>query len=248
MINFLTIAFNAILYRPIFNALILLYEYLPGHDFGVAIIVLTCIIRLLLYPSTIKSIKSQKALQEIQPKIKEVQAKFKDDKGEQAKAVMDLYKKEKINPLSGCLPLLIQLPILIALFLALKSLAANSDSLSPDLFYSFVPYSGNINHMFLGIMDITKASAVLAVLAGISQFFQSKMMTASNASSKKTGDFSQMMQKQMLYFFPVFTVLILWRLPSAIGLYWMTTSLFSIGQQYLILNSKNPKCSPDKNS
>ena len=103
--SFLTLAFNTILYRPLFNALLLLYEYLPGQDFGVAIIVLTCIIRLALYPSTLKSIKSQKALQEIQPKIKEIQTKFKHKKEEQGRAMMELYKKEKINPLSGCLPL-----------------------------------------------------------------------------------------------------------------------------------------------
>ena len=226
------LAFDTILYRPLFNALVLLYECLPGHDFGVAIIVLTCIIRILLYPSTLKSIKSQRALQEIQPKMKEIQAKFKNDKAKQAQATMELYKKEKINPLSGCLPVLVQLPILIALFWALKNLAGNFGSIDTGILYSFVPDPGEINPMFLGVMSLTEPSIVLAVFAGISQFFQSKMLT-SKTSSGKSGDFSQMMQKQMLYFFPIFTILILWKLPSAIGLYWLTTTLFAIGQQYL---------------
>ena len=230
-------AFNTILYRPLFNALVLLYEYLPGNDFGIAIIVLTCIIRLLLYPSTLKSVKSQKALQEIQPKIKEIQNKFKNNKAEQAKATMELYRREKISPFSGCLPLLLQLPILIALFLVLRNLSGNSDSISMDLFYSFVPYSGSINSMFLGFLNLTKPSSVLAILAGITQFFQTKMVAPK--TSKAGGDFSQIMQKQMLYFFPILTILILWRLPSAIGLYWMTTALFSIGQQYLAFKPEN---------
>lgn len=234
----LTLAFNSVLYRPIFNALVLLYQYLPGHDFGVAIIVLTCAIRLLLYPSTLKSIRSQKALQEIQPKIKEIQEKFKDRKDEQAKAMMELYKREKINPLSGCLPLLIQLPILIALFWVLRNLTGNSDAVDSNLFYSFVSPPGKINTMFLGVLDLTIASPVLAVLAGIFQFFQTKMISSKNKAAKGKNDISQMMQKQMLYFFPIFTILILWRLPSAIGLYWLTTSLFSIAQQHFAFKPK----------
>ena len=232
--EFLNLIFQTILYRPIFNALISLYQYLPGHDFGVAIIVLTCITRLLLYPSTLRSIKSQKAIQEIQPKIKEIQAKFK--KEEQAREMMALYKKEKINPLSGCLPLLIQLPILIALFLVIRNLSFGE--IDGNIIYSFLPNPGQINHMFLGIMNLTQASPYLAVLAGILQFFQSKMMTPKiKSSSKNKNDISQMMQKQMLYFFPFFTVLILWGFPSAIGLYWITTIIFSIGQQHLVIKS-----------
>lgn len=238
--EFLSLAFNTILYRPLFNALILFYNYLPGQDFGVAIILLTCAIRLVLYPSTLKSIKSQKALQELQPKIKEVQNKFKNNKEEQAKAMMELYKTEKINPLSGCLPMLIQLPILIALFLVLRGIAGNSSLLDPNLFYSFVPYIEKVNLTFLGVMNLAVPSSVLAVLAGIFQFFQTKMIVPkAKTSSGKSTDFSQMMQKQMLYFFPIITILILWRLPSAIGLYWLTTTLFAIGQQYLTFKPEN---------
>jgi len=232
--DFLSLIFQTILYRPIFNALILLYQYLPGHDFGVAIIVLTCIIRLLLYPSTLKSIKSQKALQEIQPKIKEIQSKFK--KEEQARELMALYKNNKINPFSGCLPLLIQLPMLIALFLVIKNLSVGE--IDGNIIYSFLFHPGKINPIFLGIMDLTQAYPYLAIFAGILQFFQSKMMMPKNKSlSKGKNDISQMMQKQMLYFFPFFTVLILWNFPSAIGLYWITTIVFSIIQQRLAFKS-----------
>jgi len=227
-------AFNVILYQPLFNALVFLYQYLPGHDFGVAVIVLTILIRLILYPLMVQSIKSQKTLSELQPKIQEIQSKYKDDKEKQAKAMMELYQKEKINPFGGCLPLLLQLPILIALYQVFWK------GLRPEAMknlYSFIPNPGTIDPTFFGLINLGEASLVLALLAGITQFFQTKMVTPKTAKIKK-GDqmsqFSGMMQKQMLYFFPIFTVFILWRLPAAIALYWIITALFSIGQQYLI--------------
>ena len=190
----------------------------------------------------IQSIKSQKQLQEIQPKIQEIQKKYKDDKQQQAKETMALYQKQKVNPFSGCLPLLIQLPILIALFLVFRTLQGGLDSLELSSLYSFISSPGNIAEpMFLGLINLANPHFGLAIAAGIVQFFQTKMMTP---KTKKTelkegiGQFSQMMQKQMLYFFPFFTVLILWRLPAAIGIYWIVTALFSIGQQHLIYKPK----------
>lgn len=227
--------FKIILYQPLFNALILLYIYLPGHDFGVAVIILTVIIRIILYPLMVQSIKSQKILSELQPKIQEIQQQFKNDKEKQTKATMELYKKEKINPFGGCLPLLIQFPILIALYQVFWR------GLQPGAMrhlYGFTPNPGTIDPTFFGLMNLAEPSLWLAFLAGALQFFQSKMLVPKTLKTeKKTGQmaqFSNTMQKQMLYFFPVFTVFILWKLPSAIGLYWIITSLFSIGQQYLI--------------
>lgn len=228
-------AFNTILYKPLFNALVFLYEYLPGHDFGVAVIVLTLLIRIVLYPLMVKSIKSQKVLQGLQPKLKEIQQKYKDDKETQTKETMALYKKEKINPFGGCLPLLLQFPILIALYRVFwKGLLPGA----MDSLYPFVSNPGTIDPNFLNVMNLGQPSIILAVLAGIAQFFQTKMTVPKTQKAKneggQTAQFSDMMQKQMLYFFPIFTVFIVWKLPSAIGLYWIVTSLFSIFQQYLI--------------
>jgi len=113
--DFLITIFNETLYRPLFSLLVWVYNTIPGHDLGIAIILVTIFLRIVLYPLSHKALKSQKALQELQPKIKEIQKKFKD-KQEQAKATMEFYKENKINPFSGCLPLLIQLPILIGLY------------------------------------------------------------------------------------------------------------------------------------
>ncbi|PIS35585.1 MAG: hypothetical protein COT36_01620 [Parcubacteria group bacterium CG08_land_8_20_14_0_20_38_56] len=235
--------FNLILRQPLFNALIFLYEYLPGHDFGIAVIALTVLIRILIYPAMIQSIRSQKQLQEIQPKIQEIQKKYKDDKQKQAKETMVLYQKQKVNPFSGCLPLLIQLPILIALFLVFRTLQGGLDSVELSSLYSFIPSPGNIAEpMFLGLINLANPHFGLAIAAGIAQFFQTKMMTPKTKKielKEGIGQFSQMMQKQMLYFFPFFTILILCRLPAAIGIYWIVTALFSMGQQYLIYKPKN---------
>jgi YidC/Oxa1 family membrane protein insertase len=227
-------AFNVILYQPLFNALVLLYQYLPGHDFGVAVIALTVIIRLIFYPLMVQSIKSQKSLSELQPKIQEIQSKYKNDKEKQARATMELYQKEKVNPFGGCLPLLIQLPILIALY---RVFWQGFQPEAMGMLYNFVPHPGTIDPTFLGIINLGQASLVLAVLAGITQFFQTKMITPKTQPRKEEGQmaqFSGMMQKQMLYFFPILTVFILWKLPAAIGLYWIITALFSIMQQHLI--------------
>ncbi len=227
--------FNIVLYQPLFNALVFLYQYLPGHDFGVAVIILTALIRLILYPSMVQSIKSQKILSELQPKMREIQERFKNDKQKQTKEIMALYQKEKINPLGGCLPLLIQLPILFALYRVFWKGLEKSEM---GYLYNFIPHPEMINPNFLGVMNLADPNLVLAVLAGIAQFFQTKMLTPRGQSIKSKDtmtDFSNKFQKQMLYFFPVFTIFILWKLPAAIGLYWITTSLFSIIQQYLIL-------------
>jgi len=233
--NILSLLFNEVIYRPLFNGLIFLYNVLPGHDFGIAIIVLTVIIRIILYPLNQKAIKSQKEMQLIQPKVKEVQQKYKNNKEEQGKALMDLYKEHKINPASGCLPILVQLPILWGLFSVLRA-GLNPEKLTQ--LYSFVARREIINNTFLGILDLSQKSIILAILAGIAQFIQSKMLMPKTSASQSS-DFSSVMNKQMVYFFPVFTVFIAASLPAGLGLYWVATTVFGIVQQYFVLKKKN---------
>jgi len=232
--NFLSTAFNIVLYQPLLNILVLLYLYLPGHDFGVAIIVLTVLTKLIFYPLGVKAIKSQRALSTLQPKIKEIQEKYKDDKEQQTKEIMTLYKTEKINPFSGCLPILIQLPVLIALYRVFWF------GLKPEqmtLLYSFVPLPGTINPSFLGIINLAEPNIILAILAGVLQFIQIRKSMPTTKIKKDSG-VSEHMQKQMQYFMPIFMIVILFRLPSAIGLYWVTTTIFTIVQQYVILKKE----------
>lgn len=227
---FITI-FNEALYRPLLNILFLFYHYLPGQDLGIAVIFLTILIKFLFYPLGAKTLKSQKALSELQPKIKEIQEKYKENKEKQSKAMMELYKERKINPFSGCLPLLIQFPILIALYqVFLKGLRPEAMS----SLYSFMPQISQIDPTFLGIVNLSQPNAILAILAGITQYFQLKIAPQTKKAKGKQFDVSQMMTKQMTYLFPVFAIFICFKLPSAIALYWVVMTLFTIGQQYLV--------------
>ena len=108
--------FNTILYEPLFNALIFIYNVLPWKDLGVAIIILTFLIKLLLFYPSLKGLRSQKSLQDVQPKLEEIKKQYKDNKEEMGRQIMKFYKENKVNPFSSCLPMLIQLPILWALF------------------------------------------------------------------------------------------------------------------------------------
>lgn len=230
--------FNTILTQPLFNILVFFYNSIALGDFGLAIILLTILIRLILWPLSQKSIRAQKDLQEIQPKIKEIQNKHKDNKEEQTKALLELYKTNKVNPFGGCLPILIQLPILIALY------SVFLNGLKPEYLsnlYSIISSPGAIDSIFIGLIDLSVRSIPLAVLAGILQFFQAKMILPKMKSSKKGGDIAQMISKQTLYFLPVITVVISFNLPAGLPLYWATTTLFTILQQLVIMKAKHGK-------
>lgn len=226
--------FNIILYKPLFNFLILLYNLIPGGDFGIAIILLTIIIRTLLVPLSISSIKSQKKIQEIQPKIKEIQIKYKNDKEKQAKELLEIYKSEKINPFGSIILLFIQLPILIALYSVFSKGLSASELIN---LYSFVNNPISINVMFLGVINLSRPNIIFAIIAGICQYFQTKMLLPKTNNMGNNPEFAKIMNFQMTYFLPIMTTVILFTLPSALGLYWIVGGLFSTAQQYFIFKN-----------
>ncbi|MEK7614895.1 MAG: YidC/Oxa1 family membrane protein insertase [Patescibacteria group bacterium] len=234
--------FHLVLVQPIFNLLVFLYNVIPGSDIGFAIILLTILIKLLLWPFMNVSLKSQKALQDIQPKIEDLKVKHKDDKEGLAKAMMALYQTEKVSPFSSCLPLLIQFPILIALY---EVLLQGFKPEALNQLYSFVPNPGVINNIFLGFMDLAVPSIALAVIAGIFQFFQTKMLMSkqppkqvSKTPGAKDESMLASMNKSMLYFMPVMTVIIGINLPGGLALYWVTVTIVSIIQQVIVFKKK----------
>lgn len=227
--------FNIIFYKPLFNGLIFLYNIVPGHDMGVSIILLTILIRLILWPLTNKGLKNQKILAKIQPQIEEVRKKLKDKKEEQAKALMKIYADNKINPLAGFLPLLIQIPIIIALW----RVFLNSINFNADALYSFVHAPTTIQMIFLGFIDLSHRSVVLAILAGALQYWQTKMIMPPATASAKN-DFGSIMAKQMLYMGPVLSIVIFWSLPAALPLYWIVVTLLTLLQQYIYQNDRGP--------
>lgn len=220
--------FSVVLIYPLLNLLVFFYNYIP--DIGVVIIMLTVLIRLILLPSFHKSLKHQRALANLQPKMNEIKEKYKDDKEAQAKATMELYKVHKVNPLSSCLPLLIQLPILIALYqVFIRSL--NGSQLVG--LYSFVHMPASINPMFLHWINLSKPNIVMGVLAGVLQYFLSKISLPPGNSNDPA---SKMLAYQTLYFLPAITIFLGIKFPGGLTLYWVVTTLFGIGQQYYILH------------
>jgi YidC/Oxa1 family membrane protein insertase len=234
--------FHVVLYQPIFNIFVGLYNIIPGNDVGLVILAVTILIRLVLYPLTNSSIKAQRSLQELQPKMEEVKKQYKDDKQKQTQAIMELYKNHKVNPFFSCLPMLIQLPILIALYMVLRD-GLVSNNLTSAL-YSFMPNPGTINAMSFGYFNMAKPNVVLAVMAGLAQFWQAKTMTRRQApkiagDGAKDENMMAMMNKQMLYFMPAMTVLIGISLPAGLTLYWFFSTLLMAIQQ-VWMNKKQP--------
>ncbi len=232
--NIFSLIFNAILYQPMLNFLILIYIY--TNNFGIAVIGLTLLVKLLTNPLNKKALESQKAMSEIQPKLKEIQNKYKDSPEKQAQEMMALYKEKKFNPFSGIFLLLIQIPVIWALFYIFKE----GITIDPAQMYSFVSFPQAINPYFLGI-DLSKPNIYLAVLTAIAQFFQAKTSTPATpkaAADDKTSQMTNMIQKQMVIFIPIITLIVLYNLPSALGLYWFITTVFTIFQQKSIFNKK----------
>lgn len=239
--------FHILLYKPIFNLLVWLYNVVPGSDLGLVIILLTIIIRLVLYPLTNASIKAQKSMQELQPKLEEINRTHKTDPQKRAQAMMELYKVHKVNPLSSCLPVLVQVPFLIALFLVLRDGIASTD-LSTNL-YSFIQNPGTLNPISLGFLDLSKPSYVLAVLAGVAQFVQTKMMTRKQQKPpKEAGEGAKdesmtvVMNKQMLYVMPVLTTIFGFQFAAGLTLYWFCSTVLMALQQLLV--SRTSKDNP----
>ncbi len=240
--------FETLFYQPVLNLLVFLYNIVPGNDLGIAIVLLTIIIKTLLFPLSKKAIESQKGLQEIQPEVEAIKKEHKDNREALGKATLELYKKKKINPFSSCLPLLVQLPFLFAVFAVFRN-GFGEDSL--DLVYSFITRPEHIDTLSLGFFDLSAPhNILLAGLAGIALYFQTKMMMDRRPAPKvpvksaKPGseDMMAMMNKQMLYVMPVFTAFISYSFPSGLALYWFLTTLLTIvQQQYLFRDTKKPK-------
>ena len=221
--------FSAIFYRPIYNALVFLLAVIPGGNVGVALIVLTLGVRTALLPFAHKSVVSQHKMREIAPHIEKLKQDHKDDKQEQARKTMELYKEHGINPFSGCLLVLIQLPIILALYWVFRALP----TLNPGLLYSFVHIPATVGTAFLGI-NLFGKSFILAALAAITQYFQIKLsMPALPAPVKGAepsfgNDFSRSMNLQMRFMLPLVVFFISYSISAAIALYWTTTNLFSV--------------------
>ncbi|MBN2306581.1 membrane protein insertase YidC [Candidatus Peregrinibacteria bacterium] len=226
------------LYKPIFNTLIFLTSVIPGHSFGWAIIVLTFIIKLILLAPNQKALKAQKAMQKVQPQLDALKKKYKDNPQKLAEETMQIWKKYKVNPMSSCLPMLIQFPVLIALFYVVKD---GLDFVNPQLLYSSLQSfdTSLIEPVFLGLIDLTKINVIaLPIIVGLLQFGQMRLTLGKSIKNAATDSPMPMMNKTMIYFMPLLIAFFTASLPAAVGFYWGASTIFGIGQQIVVNKSK----------
>ncbi|MEX0934758.1 MAG: YidC/Oxa1 family membrane protein insertase [Candidatus Paceibacterota bacterium] len=228
--------FSTIIYDPIYNALVLLLDLLPWADIGVVVIILTLIIKFILSPLSIKAVKTQLAVKEIEPDVKKIREKYKDDRETQAMKMMELYKEKGVKPFSGFLVLLLQIPIILGLYWVI--LKGGFPIVDESILYSFIPTPENINMVFLGLVTVSSGSIILALLTGVSQFFQMQLALPKDDDDKDDDSLKagmmRSMKTQMRYIFPLFVAFFAYKLTAAIALYWITSNLFHIGQELYV--------------
>lgn len=231
--------FDTFVYQPIYNALAAILSVIPGADVGIAIIVLTVLVRLILFPLSWTAIKTQMTMRELEPKLKEIREAQKENKEELARQTMALFKTHKINPFASFFLILIQLPVIIGLYLVLMN-ESHGISFDSELLYSFVHPPENPSLMFLGLVDLAGKSIVLALIVAVTQFTFAKLMTPP-ATPKKEGstpsfqeDLQKSMSMQMLYVFPIILGTVAYATSAAIALYFVVSNTFSIGQELFV--------------
>ena len=236
--------FNNFFYEPLYNAFIYLFD-LTALDAGLVIVLFTIIIKFVLFPLSIKATKSQMEMKSIEKDLKEIKEKYKDNKEEQTRKTVELYREKNINPFAGIFVLLLQLPIVIALYQVF--LKSGLPSIKTDILYKFVSVPSVIDMNFLNIINVSEKSIFLGFIAAVSTYFQIKYSTLENPSDKNNTkqtnepDFAKMMQVQMKYGFPVIVFFISWSISSAISIYWITSNLFTIIQEMYIRKHIRPK-------
>lgn len=225
--------YHTFVFDPLYNFLAILFNTLPWADAGVIIIILTIIVRFVIFPLSRKAIRTQVKMAEIAPELEKIKEKYKDKSEEQARQILALYKDKKVNPFSGIFVIIIQIPIIFALY----QIFLHFPEVDESLLYSFVTAPEQIKTIFLGLTDITGKSLVLAFLAGLSTFFQFRISMKGQTPPQGNSfgsNLARNMQTQMKYFFPVIVFFISYSISGAIALYWLTTNLFGIGQELII--------------
>ncbi len=238
----MTSFFHTVLYTPIYNLLMGLTDILPGQDIGLAVIAATLIVKVIIMPLSFAALRTQRAIKAIEPEMKQIRETLKDDKEEQAKQMFALYKKYGVNPFAGILTLLIQLPVVISLYWVFKSKTLLT--VDTSVLYSFVPVPDAISPLFLGTFAILGASITLAFLAALTQFLYGLYaIPVPEKSTKKEGtdmqaDFGRAMATQMRFILPVFIGIAAYYTSVAISLYFITSNLVGILQEYIVRRKK----------
>ncbi len=233
--SFLSSLFDTVFFEPLFNALVFLVGLVPFNDVGLAIIILTVVVRFIIFPLNHKAIIAQTKIKQLEPEIKDIKEKYKKDAQAQAQKTMELYRSHGVNPFSGFITLLIQIPLIIALYKVFSS----GIGFNPEHLYSFVNIPETINAKFLGIFDLTKNNYILGFLTGLTQFIQMRLAIPPVKKIKSGGssfkdELARNMNIQMRYIMPVIVLFVASRFISAIAVYWTTMNIFAIIHEAIV--------------
>lgn len=232
---------HTLFFDPIYNTLVFFIDTVRDGDVGLAIIATVIVVKTILLPLSIKAAKTQKVMREIEPKLKDIKERFKDDREGQAREMMLVYKDAKLNPFASVFLVFLQIPIVIALYFAVsRGGGVHLPGINSDLLYTFIFVPTQVSMHFLGWIDIAARSLPLAVLAGVTQFIFTSM-TLPKMAPKVEGappdfkdDFMRNMQVQMKYVMPVLIGFVAYTLSAAIALYFMVSNLVAIAQEFYV--------------
>ena len=227
--------FHTVFYNPIYNALVALVALVPGSDVGIAVILLTIGIRLLLLPFSLSAARTQRAMKDLEPKIKALKEKHKGDKEKEAVETLALYKEAEVNPFASVLVAFIQIPILLALYWVFTY--EPFPAINMARLYTMTPIPHHISLEFLGLISVAGKSLFLAIGAGLTQLLQAHMAlsgTMKPSSSGAQGDFQKIIGLQLKYVFPFLIATISYTTSGAVALYFITTNLAGSAQEWHI--------------
>ncbi len=231
--------FETILIKPLYNAFIYLIGVMPHGDVGLAIIVMTIIVRAVFYPAFSASIRTQMGMAAIQGDLDEINKKYKDNADEKAKQTMALFKEKKVRPFAGFVAILVQIPIFIALYYAL--IREGLPHVETRLLYSFVHVPAVVSTNFFGIIDLLASHNVILALVVAGLQYAVVRLSLVRTKKANTGSLAPekaqtqaMQQNIMLYMMPILYIFIVYSFPAAAGLYFAVSNLISLGQEFLI--------------
>lgn len=228
--------FHTTIYTPLYNALVGLLGIGSWVDVGIAIIILTIIVKTILFPLSLKAARTQVLLKRIEKPMKEIREKYKENREEQGKKMLELYREHNVNPFSSFIVLFIQLPVIIGLYFVF--LKGGLPDIDTSLLYSFISAPSDVSMSFLGFIDMAGKNIPLAVLAGISQHIQARLSMPASSPREENAtfqeDFARSLQAQVKYVLPFFIMFVAYVATAAVALYWITSNIFAIGQEIYV--------------
>ena len=242
--------FHTLFYEPIYNLIVVILTIIPLHDIGLAIIVATLIVKLVLLPLNLSALRTQYAMKRLEPEMNEIKEIQKTKPQEASKMMMEMYKREKVNPFSSLFAVILQIPVFFALYFVFSK-GLHADPLS---LYSFVHFPESLHTLAFGLFDVTdKKNLSIAILTGLSSYALARRQTIDMGKKKHVDEesfqdqFMKSMKVQMLYVLPVIIGVSAFALPSALGVYWITSNVIGFAQDVYMKN-KLAHLHPDRHS